>query len=514
MEEGSAQSKVPLVEMRDIVKRFPGVLANDGANLELLPGEVHALLGENGAGKSTLMNILSGLYKHDSGEILVEGLKYEFGSARDALRAGIGMVHQHFALVDIFSVAENVTLGLDIPRIHLNMNVVEEQVAELGRKYNLGVDPRAKIWQLSVGEQQRVEILKLLYRNAKVLILDEPTSVLTPQESAELSETLHRMAETGQGILYISHKLNEVCEVAERVTIIREGRNVATLDREEIEEKHVARLMLGADVSALEIIDRAKDPGEVLLELDALNVTSDRGLPAVKDVHLAVRSGSVLGLAGVAGNGQRELAESIAGLRIVESGKVRIAGVDLTNKHVRKIIDAGMSLIPEDRMGTGLVPSLDVSQNAILRGYWDKRFSGSMMLDWKKVNDYTEELVDDFNVKTPTINEAVWKLSGGNQQRLLLAREMTSNPRVVVANHPTSGLDVQAAMDVHNLLIAQRDRGAAILLISEDLDELIALSDAIVVMYGGEVSLPIAAEKADRHELGLLMMGAGLEKQA
>ncbi len=502
-----------LIEMRDIVKRFPGVLANDGTNLTLRRGEIHALLGENGAGKSTLMNILSGLYKPDSGEIYVDGEKQEFGSARDALLAGIGMVHQHFCLVDIFSAAENVTLGMAAPRVHLNMADVEEEVGELGRKYNLGIDPHARIWQLSVGEQQRVEILKLLYRDAHVLILDEPTSVLTPQESDELSVTLRRMADSGCGILYISHRLAEVCAIADRVTIIRGGRNIATLELEEIDEERVANLMLGAEVSPLVNVDCSKEPGDVILEIEGLNVMSDRGLSAVSDANIIVRAGQIVGLAGIAGNGQRELADAIAGLHEIDSGEIKILGNLVTGKRAREIINAGVSLIPEDRTGTGLVSSLSVTENAILRGYWNSRFSGRILINWDEVGMHTQKLVEDFNVKTPHTDEEVWKLSGGNQQRLLLAREMTSEPPVIVASHPTSGLDVQAAMDVHNLLIEQRDRGAAILVISEDLEELMTLSDQIIVIYDGRVTEPIAGEDADRAELGLLMMGSGVKEK-
>ncbi len=502
-----------LIDMRDIVKRFPGVLANDGANLTLRRGEVHAVLGENGAGKSTLMNILSGLYRPDSGEIYVGGARKEFGSARDALLAGIGMVHQHFCLVDIFSAAENITLGMNEPRVHLNMANIEEEIGELGRKYNLGIDPHARIWQLSIGEQQRVEILKLLYRDAQVLILDEPTSVLTPQESDELSDTLRRLADSGRGIIYISHRLSEVCAVADRVTIIRGGRNIATLELEEIDEARVANLMLGADVSDFVQVDHTKKPGNVVLEIKDLDVTSDRGLPAVRAANISVQAGQIVGLAGVAGNGQKELAGAIAGMRAVDSGIINISGKPIAGKGTREIINEGVSLIPEDRTGTGLVTNLSIKDNTILRGYWKKRFSRGILINWKEVEEHTEKLVEDFNVVTPHINEEIWKLSGGNQQRLLLAREMTSEPKVIVASHPTSGLDVQAAMDVHNLLIEQRDRGAAILVISEDLEELMTLSDQIIVIYDGRVTPPIPATEADRSELGLLMMGSGVKEQ-
>jgi len=513
MKQTSDEKSQLLIDMRDIVKHFPGVLANDGANLTLRKGEIHAVLGENGAGKSTLMNILSGLYRPDSGEIYVAGERKEFGSARDALLAGIGMVHQHFCLVDIFSAAENITLGMTEPRIHLNMDDIEDDIAELGRKFNLGIDPHAKIWQLSVGEQQRVEILKLLYRDAQVLILDEPTSVLTPQESDELSETLRRMADSGRGIIYISHRLAEVCAIADRVTIIRGGRDIATLELDEIDEERVANLMLGADVSPLSHVDRTKTPGDTILEIKDLDVTNDRGLPAVRKANINVKAGQIVGLAGVAGNGQKELADVISGIREADAGEVRIADKDITGKGIREIINEGVSLIPEDRTNTGLVSVLKVKDNAILRSYWNERFSRGFLINGDEVEQHTERLVRDFNVVTPDINEEVWKLSGGNQQKLLLAREMTSEPTVIVASHPTSGLDVQAAMDVHNMLLEQRDKGAAILVISEDLEELLTLSDQVIVIYDGYVTQAIPGDKADRADLGLLMMGSGVKEQ-
>jgi ABC-type uncharacterized transport system ATPase subunit len=504
---------IPLVEMRNIVKRFPGVLANDRTQLQLVRGEVHALLGENGAGKSTLMCILSGLYKPDAGEIFIEGHEVKFSSARDAMRAGIGMVHQQFCLVDTFSVAENVTLGMPYPRLRIDIRLIEKQVEELGEKFNIRVDPRAKIWQLSVGEQQRVEILKLLYRQAQVLILDEPTSVLTPQESAELTETLRRMASTGRGILYISHKLNEVLEIADRITILRAGTNVATVNKEEVNEQKVAHLMLGAEIRPLVKGTSSQKTGKMLLEVKNISVTGDRGLQAVRDLSLQVNAGQILGLAGLAGNGQCELAECIAGLRMCEKGSIFLEGKNITGKSVRSIIKAGVSLIPEDRSTSGLVPDLTLHENAVLRGYWDRKYSRGLLLNWGAVKEYAQGLVKKFAIQTPKIDEIVWKLSGGNQQRLLVAREITSNPLVIIASHPTSGLDVQAMIDIHNLLLEQRNQGVAILLISEDLDELINISDLIAVMYCGQISGFVKTKDADRKVLGLMMMGITNEEK-
>lgn len=497
--------------MQDIVKRFPGVLANNRTHLQLIRGEVHALLGENGAGKSTLMSILSGLYKPDEGEIFIEGRRVEFSSARDAMLSGIGMVHQHFCLVDTFSVAENVTLGMAFPRLRLNIHKIEEEVEELGKKYNLKVDPRAKIWQLSVGEQQRVEILKLLYRQAQVLILDEPTSVLTPQESEELTVTLRKLAVTGRGILYISHKLNEVRQVADRITVLKAGANIATVDARAVDEHKLAQLMIGAEIRPLNKAAISEADQKVLLKIGDLTASNDRGLPAIRGISLEVKAGQILGLAGIAGNGQRELAECIAGLRLCEKGSIYLNGKDITGRSPRLIMRAGVSLIPEDRLNTGLVPDLALHENAILRGYWNKKYSRGILLNWAAIKNYAEGLVKEFSIQTPKVEELVWKLSGGNQQRLLLAREITSCPLVIIANHPTSGLDVQAMIDIHNLLLLQREKGVAILLISEDLDELLSISDLITVMYDGRITGIVNTADADREKLGCMMMGINEE---
>ncbi|MEW6546148.1 MAG: ABC transporter ATP-binding protein [Bacillota bacterium] len=492
--------------MRGITKRFPGVLANDGVNLSVQAGEVHALLGENGAGKTTLMSVLSGLYQPDAGEILVEGRPVVFRSPRDAIRAGIGMVHQHFRLVEPFTVAENVTLGLDRPRFALDLGRVEAEVARLGDRHGLKVDPRARIWQLSVGEQQRVEILKMLYRGARVLILDEPTAVLTPQEARELFAVLRQMAASGRAIVFISHKLQEVMEVADRITVLRGGRNVATLAKAATTPRELAHLMVGREVSVS--YDRAdRPPGEVLLSLEGVEAMSDRGFLALRGLSLKVHAGEIVGIAGVSGNGQRELAEVISGLRPVVGGTVRVGGRELTGCHPARIIECGLSLIPEDRLGTGLVPTLPVCDNVILKGYRRPPICRGAFLQWAEIRRQARSLVEEFAVKVPSLDAPVRKLSGGNLQRLLLAREISARPRVMVAVHPTRGLDVGATAGVHGLLLQQRDAGAAILLISEDLDEIMALSDRIAVMYEGQIVGEVMAREARLEEIGLMMAG-------
>ena len=495
-----------LVEMRGITKRFPGVLANDSVNLDLRAGEVHALLGENGAGKTTLMSILSGLYQPDAGMVLVEGRPVVFRSPRDAIRAGIGMVHQHFRLVEPFTVAENVILGLERPRFALDLSRVEAEVATLGERHGLKVDPRARIWQLSVGEQQRVEILKMLYRGARVLILDEPTAVLTPQEARELFAVLRQMAASGRAVVFISHKLQEVMEVADRITVLRAGRNVATLASRATSPQELARLMVGREVSVS--YDRPRrTPGEVLLSLEGVEAMGDRGLPALRGLSLEVRAGEILGIAGVSGNGQRELAEVICGLRVPVRGAVRVAGVDVTGCHPARIIDCGLSLIPEDRLGTGLIPSLPVCDNVILKAYRRPPLSRGAFLQPREIRRFAHDLVEQFAIKVPGLDVAARKLSGGNLQRLLLAREISGKPRVLVAVHPTRGLDVGATAAIHRLLLEQRDGGTAILLISEDLDEIMALSDRVAVMYEGRIVGEVAGGEASLEEVGLMMAG-------
>ncbi len=491
-------------EMHGIVKRFPGVLANDRIHFAVRAGEIHALLGENGAGKSTLMNVLAGLYRPEAGEILIGGQRVDFHSPRDAIAHGIGMVHQHFMLVPTLSVAENMILGLDRPRFLIDPRRLERQVADLSRQFGLAVHPAAKIWQLSVGEQQRVEVLKMLYHGAQVLIMDEPTAVLTPQEVEELFKTLRRMAASGHTIVFISHKLDEVLAIADRITVLRRGRKVATVVARETDKNELARMMVGRDV--LFILDKKPArPDVVALDVRELHCENDRGLPALKGVSLAVRAGEIVGLAGVAGNGQSELAQVITGLRPATRGHVVIYSQNVTNQPASVSVRHGLGHIPEDRSGTGSVPNLSLADNLILKTYHLPPIGNGWMLNLAEVRRQAEARVRDFDVIAPSVDTPSRMLSGGNLQRLILAREISLQPKVLIAVQPTRGLDVGAIESVHRMLIEQRDRGAAILLISEELDEIVSLSDRIVVIYEGELVGEMA--HADIDVIGQMMAG-------
>ena len=504
----------PAVTMRGITKRFPGVVANDGVDFEATVGEVHALLGENGAGKSTLSNILTGLYRADEGELRLYGQPVEFHSPRDALDAGVGMVHQHFRLVEPFTVAENVVLGdhRDVGRSFLiHHRTIDQRVAELGERYELAVDPRARIWQLSVGEQQRVEILKALYREARVLILDEPTAVLTPQEADALFVTLRAMAAEGRTVIFISHKLHEVAAVADRVTVLRGGRSIGTVEAAEATPHSLAALMVGREV---EVARRRKGDGaigEVVLELKGLRALGDRGVEALKDVSLVVHAGEVLGVAGVAGNGQRELAEAVTGMRPVVSGTVSVGGAPLRSGDPRPAIRAGIAHVPEDRLHTGVAPSLSIASNVVLKSYRGE-FSSGPLLRLRRIRDWAVELIRSYDVKTPGAGTPARQLSGGNLQKVVLAREFSGEPKVLVAAGPTRGLDVGAIETVHTYLREAAEKGVAVLLISEDLDEVLTLSDRIAVMYEGAVVGEVDARAATVEEIGLLMAGVRSER--
>ncbi|ABO50693.1 nucleoside ABC transporter ATP-binding protein [Desulforamulus reducens MI-1] len=496
-----------LVEMKQITKRFPGVLANDGVNLQVKKGEVLALLGENGSGKSTLMSILSGLYRPDEGEIYISGKKQIFKSPREAIDAGIGMVHQHFKQVDTFSVAENVILGSKEAKFFINAKKVEKEIEDISLGYGLHVDPTAKVWQLSVAEKQRVEIVKMLYRGSKLLVLDEPTAVLTPQEARELFQTVRQMTAKGQSIILITHKLNEVMEVSDRVTILRGGRSIATREKHEVNERELARLMMGQDI----VVPSQKKPGkfgQTVLKLDNLSAGSDSRRAGIKDISLQVRAGEIMGIAGIAGNGRRELAETIAGLRQVSSGKIYIEEKDVTNLSTLEVIDEGVSYIPEDRLGTGLVPNLGAVENLILKEYRRPGLGSGPFINRNKANEYTNELVNEVGVKLTGMDAPVKMLSGGNLQRLLLARELACSPKVIVAVYPVRGLDIAAAEFIHKMLLEQRSKGAAIVLISEDLEELLKLSDNIGVLYKGSLVGILPVEKAEPEVIGLMMLGA------
>ncbi len=509
-------SERPLaIEMRGITKRFPGVLANDRVDLTVAAGEIHALLGENGAGKSTLMNILAGLYRPDEGEIIIHGQPLDFRSPRDAIAAGIGMVHQHFMLVESQTVAENVILGLPTPRFVLDMKAINTEIASLSEQYGLGIDPEARIWQLCVGEQQRVEIFKALYVGANILILDEPTAVLTPQEAVQLYATVERLAASGKTIIFITHKLGEVYSSADRVTVLRGGRVVGTTSPAETTEAELARMMVGRDV-LFTVEKPAAAMGRTMLAVEAVNAINDKGLPALKDVSLTIREGEILGIAGVAGNGQRELAEVITGLRRARSGRIQVYDTDVTNQSPLDVIRQGVSHVPEDRLGMGLVPNLPISDNEALKAYRRPPLSHGPFLNRTAVTRYARDLMQLFQVSAPGPDTQVRLLSGGNLQKVILAREITAGQEatgnkekrpLLVAVHPTRGLDVGATESVRKLLIEQRSAGAAILLISEDLDELLAVSDRVAVMFSGEIMGIVPAADADVDEIGLMMGG-------
>lgn len=492
--------------MEGIVKRFPGVLANDHVDFEVRTGEVHALLGENGAGKTTLMSILAGIYRADAGNIYINNRRVHIKSPRDAIKEGVGMIHQNFLLINSHSVAENITLGYDRPRFLLKGKKLEQEIQEIGQQFGLEVDPQAKIWQLSVGEQQRVEILKMLYRGAKILILDEPTAVLTPQEVQELFSTLRRMAQAGHAVVFISHKLDEVMRISDRITVLRKGRKVATLATRDTNPGELARLMVGREVF-FDIKKSPPKPGEEVLAIRDLHALSDKGLPALKGVSLSVYSGEILGIAGVAGNGQKELAEVISGLRPAKGGKVLICGKDLTSVPPRRVIEEKVAYIPEDRKGVGTVGNLSVLDNLILKDYRRAPFSSRTFLNLRYIRDHASSLVEKFQIITPTLETSAKLLSGGNLQRLILAREISCSPKLMIAVHPTRGLDVSATESVHRMLLEQRENGAAILLISEDLDELTAISDRLAVIYEGEIMGIVEPKEVTLEEIGLMMAG-------
>jgi simple sugar transport system ATP-binding protein len=502
--------------MSGITKRFASVVANDGVSFDVRPGEVHALVGENGAGKSTLMSILTGLYQPDAGAIEIHGQPVSFASPKDAITAGIGMVHQHFMLVEPFTVAENVLLGLPKQRRgieRLDTQEIERQLGELSQRYGLELDPHAHIWQLSVGEQQRVEIVRLLHRGARILILDEPTAVLTPQEAQGLIAVLRGMAAQGFAIIFISHKLDEVLAVSDRITVLRRGKTIATRDTATTTRHELAELMVGRETAAALASDAERTlttRSESMLSARDLHALSDRGLPALRGLSLDVAGGEILGIAGVAGNGQSELAEVLTGLRRVTEGTITIGDEEITNWPAGDIARAGVAHVPEDRLATGLVASMNLADNAILRQYREDPLSKGPFLIDRAITDFTNSLLSDYDVQPGRRKVKAGALSGGNQQKLLLGRELSGRPRVIIAMHPTRGVDIGATRTIHHLLALQRARGAAILLISEDLDELLATCDRIAVIYDGELTGVVDVADADINQLGLLMTGGSL----
>ena len=503
----SGQSRIDSLEMHGISKRFPGVLANDHVDFDVKSGEVHALLGENGAGKSTLMKILYGMYRPDEGEILLNGKPVTITSPTDAINLGIGMIHQHFMLVQTLTVAENVALGLPSSRGPLtDLDRVSKRIIELAKLYSLKIDPDAYIWQLSVGQQQRVEIIKALYRGAALLILDEPTAVLTPQEVDELFVIMNQMVRDGHALIFISHKLHEVVEISNRITVLRDGRKIGTRPTSEVTKQILANWMVGREIGFAP--DRGTvERGECRLQLDCVSCGSDRGTPGLRSVSLDVYSGEILGVAGVSGNGQRELAESITGLRKINSGHVILEGEDVTSFAPGDLTDRMLSYIPEERMRDGMIKNFSVAENMILREHHKQPFSHSGFLNLRGIASHSDELIKKFRVKTPSHDTLAKNLSGGNIQKVVLAREISRSPRVILAAQPTRGLDIGATEYVREQLLEQRRNGVAVMLISEDLDEILALSDRIAVIYEGQIMDIVPRENATPEKLGLLMAG-------
>ncbi|MGQ0600960.1 MAG: ABC transporter ATP-binding protein [Anaerolineales bacterium] len=498
------------VEMRGIVKRFPGVLANNHVDFDLRVGEIHALLGENGAGKSTLMSVLAGLYKPEAGSISVSGKPASFNSPRDAIARGIGMIHQHFTLIPSQTVTENILLGLDEPRFFMRLSEYDRRMAGLGERFGLKLTPQTKVWQLSVGEQQRVEILKMLYRGVQVLIMDEPTAVLAPQEIEGLIKTLRAMVTEGKSIVFISHKLNEVMSVADRVTVLRQGKvTAAGLKTAETTIPELAKLMVGRIV-IFDLDKKPHTPGEVVLTLDKVCADNDKGLPALKNVSLTVRAGEVVGVAGVAGNGQSELAEVITGLRHCTSGRIVVNGENVSNKSALAALHQGVAHVPEDRTRVGSAPNLSITDNVIMKTYRLSPLANGWSLNYTAARKAAQALKDEYSILAPSIETSARLLSGGNLQRMILARELSAHPKLLIAMQPTRGLDVGAIEGVQRLLLAQREAGAALLLSSEELEELFALSDRIVVMYEGEIVGEVTDH--DVEKIGLLMTGGKKQK--
>ena len=494
--------------MQDITKTFPGVLANDHVTIECNKGEVLGLLGENGAGKTTLMNILYGLYPPDEGQVFIDGKEVSIHSPSEAIENGIGMVHQHFKLVDTLTVIENVILGMPTNKAVLDLAPAREKFKKLCDEYELFVDPDTEVWKLPVGQQQWVEILKALYRDCKVLVLDEPTAVLTPSESDQLARAIRRITDQGRSVVFISHKLREVMEVTDKVTVIRDGAVVGTIATKDASQIKLAEMMVGRPIT----IERRERPampdGEVILDMQGVNATDDRGVHALKDFSLQVRAGEIVGVAGVDGNGQRELAECISGLRKPTSGTITIKGKPVTGV----ISDPSfMGFIPEDRHKTGLVLDFSVAENLVIKEYMNAPYTKNGILQYKEIKRHADEMISKYNIKTPNCDVKAKTLSGGNQQKVVIAREMDPEPVFDMAAHPTRGLDLGAVTNVHDILLNERNRGAAVLFISAELQEIMAVADRIIVLYSGQIMGDLDGETADQNVIGQMMLGQKAE---
>ncbi len=496
------------LELRDITKRFPGVLANDQVSLDVQSGEILALLGENGAGKSTLMNVLYGLYSADEGEILIDGVPQMFHGPGDAIAAGIGMVHQHFMLVPVFDVAENVILGVEPTNAAgvIDMDEARREVREISARYGLEVDPRAIIEDLPVGIQQRVEIIKVLFREAEVLVFDEPTAVLTPQEVDEFFGILRGLRDAGKAIIFITHKLKEVLEIADRIAVLRRGKIVGSADPKATNKEELAEMMVGRPVE-LTVDKTPAQPRDVVLEVRELVVLDDRNHHAVDGVTFEVKAGEIVGVAGVQGNGQTELVEALTGLSTVLSGSVRLKGVEVTHATPRQIHEQAVAHIPEDRQRSGLVLSFTVAENMVLDAYYHEPYSRGVRMDWDATRQVASQLVQEYDVRTPGIEVRVGDLSGGNQQKVIVAREFSRDVDLVVASQPTRGLDVGSIEYIHERIVQERDEGAAILIVSTELDEILALADRVLVMFRGKIVAEKRGSETNATELGLYMAG-------
>jgi ABC-type uncharacterized transport system ATPase subunit len=503
------------VHLDSITKRFPGVIANDDVDLTVERGTVHALLGENGAGKTTLMNVLYGLYEPTSGRIVIDGEEQSFDSPGDAIDAGIGMIHQHFMLVDPMTVTENVTLGTE-PRkwggLAIDRKQARQDVVSLCEQYGLTADPDARIEDVSVGVQQRVEILKALYRGTEILILDEPTAVLTPQEVDDLFDVFEELTEQGKTIIFITHKLGEAMHAADEITVLRNGRNVGAVGSDETNREDLAEMMVGREV-LMEIETTPNELGDDVLSLDNLTVTDDRGVEAVSDISLSIQSGEVFGIAGVDGNGQAELVEAITGLRRPQDGTVALAGQDVTDESRRERIERGMAYIPEDRQNRGLVMDFDLVENAVLGSQHSAPFAGSGRIDWAHTHEHTEEIIDAYDVVPPDPDAEAASLSGGNQQKFIVGREFARDPSLVVATYPTRGVDIGSTEFIHDQLLELSAAGSAVLLVSSKLEEVQGLSDRMAVMYEGEIMDTVDPASVTEEDIGLLMAGEQLDRK-